>query len=54
MAAARTVVQATRIVALGGIEADSVMTPGIFVDAVVEVAKPQQEEMLVRAGVAYA
>ena len=31
-----------------------VVTPGIFVDRIVEVADPQQEEALMRAGVAYA
>ena len=54
MAATHTVVQASHIVPPGGIDAVTVMTPGIFVDAIVEVAKPQQEELLVRAGAAYA
>lgn len=53
-AAAFTVVQARRIVEAGGIDPEHVVTPGIFVDAVVEVAAPQQEEALIRAGVAYA
>lgn len=52
-AAARTVVQATRIVAPGAIDAEHVVTPGLFVDAIVEVSDPQQEEALIRAGVAY-
>jgi 3-oxoadipate CoA-transferase alpha subunit len=30
-----------------------VVTPGIFVDRVVAVPSPQQEEELIRAGVAY-
>ena len=38
---------------LGGIEPENVITPGIFVDSIVEVANPQQEEELIRAGVAY-
>jgi 3-oxoadipate CoA-transferase alpha subunit len=50
MAAERTVVQATRIVEPGGIEPEAVVTPGIFVDAVVEVPNPQQEEALIQAG----
>jgi 3-oxoadipate CoA-transferase alpha subunit len=50
MAAERTIVQATRVVEPGGIEPEAVVTPGIFVDAVVEVAAPQQEEALIRAG----
>ncbi|WP_126975943.1 3-oxoacid CoA-transferase subunit A [Frigidibacter oleivorans] len=54
MAAARTVVQASRVVAAGGIDPELVVTPGIFVDAVVEVREPQQEEALIRAGVGYA
>ncbi|EEW89826.1 coenzyme A transferase 1 [Brucella suis bv. 4 str. 40] len=53
MAAAKTIVQVSRIVPLGGIEPENVITPGIFVDRVVEIANPQQEEELIRAGVAY-
>ncbi len=54
MAAARTIVQVSEIVPLGGIEPENVITPGIFVDSVVEVANPKQEEELIRAGVTYA
>lgn len=54
MAAERTIAQVSRIVLLGGIDPEHVVTPGIFVDRVVEVADPQQEEELIRAGVAYA
>lgn len=50
MAAARTIVQARRVVAAGGIDPEAVVTPGIFVDAVVEIADPAQEEELIRAG----
>jgi 3-oxoadipate CoA-transferase alpha subunit len=53
MAAARTIVQARQIVPAGGIDPEAVVTPGIFVDAVVEVADPAQEEALIRAGVAH-
>jgi 3-oxoadipate CoA-transferase alpha subunit len=53
MASARTIVQAREVFAPGGIEPEAVVTPGIFVDAVVEVSAPQQEEELIRAGVAY-
>jgi 3-oxoadipate CoA-transferase alpha subunit len=54
-AAARlTIVQATRIVEPGGIDPEHVVTPGIFVDRVVQVAAPQQEEALIRRGAAYA
>lgn len=52
-AAATTVVQASRIVAPGEIDPEQVITPGIFVNRVVEVPEPQQEELLIRAGVAY-
>jgi 3-oxoadipate CoA-transferase alpha subunit len=41
MAADLTVVQARRIVDLGAIDPEHVVTPGIFVDRVVEVANPQ-------------
>ena len=53
MAAEKTIVQVTQVVEAGGIEPEQVITPGIFVDAVVEVAEPQQEEALIRAGVVY-
>ncbi|MCO7736702.1 3-oxoacid CoA-transferase subunit A [Brucella intermedia] len=54
MAAARTIVQVSEIVPLGGIEPENVITPGIFVNSVVEVANSKQEEELIRAGVTYA
>ena len=54
MAAATTIVQVCRLVKPGGIDPEHVVTPGIFVDHVVEVAQPKQEEDLIRAGVAYA
>lgn len=53
-AAELTIVQASRIVAPGDIDPEQVVTPGIFVDRIVEVANAQQEEALMRAGVAYA
>jgi 3-oxoadipate CoA-transferase alpha subunit len=53
MAAAKTIVQATRILPAGGIDPEVVVTPGIFVDRVVEIAEPAQEEELIRAGAAY-
>lgn len=53
MAAARTIVQVSEIVPLGSIKPENVITPGIFVDSVVEVTNPQQEEELIRAGVTY-
>ncbi|APO79126.1 3-oxoadipate CoA-transferase subunit A (plasmid) [Rhizobium etli 8C-3] len=53
MAAATTIVQVSKIVPAGGIDPEQVVTPGIFVDRLVEISNPQQEEELVRAGVAY-
>ncbi len=54
MAAAKTIVQVTRVVEAGEIDPEHVVTPGIFVDRLVEVSQPRQEEELIRAGVAYA
>ncbi|MND60753.1 3-oxoadipate CoA-transferase subunit A [compost metagenome] len=54
MAAASTIVQVSRIVEAGEIDPEHVVTPGIFVDRVVEVPQPRQEEELIRAGVTYA
>lgn len=53
MAANRTIVQVTKIVPLGGIDPEHVVTPGIFVDSLVEVKNPQQEEELIRSGAVY-
>ena len=50
-AAATTIVQASHIVEPGGIDPENVITPGIFVDRIVHVAEPEQEEVLIRAGV---
>jgi 3-oxoadipate CoA-transferase, alpha subunit len=52
-AAKTTIVQAHEVVPLGGIEPEQVITPGIFVNRVVEVSNAQQEEMLIRAGAVY-
>ncbi|MBB3931402.1 3-oxoadipate CoA-transferase alpha subunit [Kaistia hirudinis] len=53
MASKEAVVQATRIVPAGVIDPENVVTPGIFVQKVVEVAHPQQEEDLNRANAVY-
>ncbi|MBT9372287.1 3-oxoacid CoA-transferase subunit A [Rhizobium sp. CSW-27] len=53
MAAATTIAQVSKIVPAGGIDPEQVITPGIFVNGVVEVENPQQEEVLIRAGVAH-
>jgi len=53
MAAARTIVQVSSAVEPGGIDPEQVITPGIFVQGIVEVANPQQEEVLNRANAYY-
>lgn len=53
MAAETTIVQARRIVQLGDIPPEDVITPGIFVDRVVEVPSPISERMLIEQGVHY-
>ncbi|MDP9837272.1 3-oxoadipate CoA-transferase alpha subunit [Neorhizobium huautlense] len=50
MAARRTFAQVSRIVEPGMIDPEQVITPGIFVNGVVEVTAPAQEEELIRAG----
>jgi 3-oxoadipate CoA-transferase alpha subunit len=53
MAAAVTIVQARQVVAPGTIDPEHVITPGIFVQKVVQVANPRQEEDLNLAKAAY-
>lgn len=53
MAAATTIVQVNRIVAPGEIDPETVVTPGIFVQGLVQVPDPAQEEELNRAGARY-
>lgn len=53
-AATVSIAQVRQIVARGGIDPEHVITPGIFVQGVVAVANPQQEETLNRAGAVYA
>ena len=53
MAAAETVAQARRVVPAGGIDPEAVVTPGIFVQKVVLVGEPRQEEDLNRANAVY-
>src|SRR5690606_1818383 len=47
-AAARTIVQATRIVQPGGSDPEHVVTPGTFVDAILDVSDPKQAAALTR------
>ena len=53
MAAKTTIVQVSRIVEPGDIDPEAVITPGIFVQGVVEVPNPAQEEDLNRQGARY-
>ena len=48
-----TIAQADRLVPLGEIDPECVVTPGIFVHRVVEVRDPAQESDLVARGVSY-
>jgi 3-oxoadipate CoA-transferase alpha subunit len=52
-AATTTIAQVSKLVELGGIDPEHVITPGIFVDQVVEVSDPAQEEDLNRAEAVY-
>lgn len=52
-AAAVTIAQASRVLAPGSLAPEHIVTPGIFVDAVVEVPNPAQEEILVRQEAVY-
>lgn len=53
MAAKTTIVQARRVVEPGEIDPEHVVTPGIFVDRVVEVPEPLHESELIAAGRRY-
>ena len=52
-AANTTIAQVSRIVAAGDIDPEQVVTPGIFVNGLVEVVNPDQEETLNRANAIY-
>jgi len=52
-AAKITIVQAVKTVSPGEIDPENVVTPGIFVDRVVEVPRPVQESKLVANGSVY-
>lgn len=53
MAAKTSIAQVSRAAALGDLDPEVVITPGIFIDRLVEVADPQQEEDLNRQEAAY-
>ena len=54
MAAKTTVVQVKTLVETGGIDPETVVTPGIFVHRIVVVPDPAQESQLVKEGRCYA
>ena len=53
MAAKTTIVQARQLVARGAIEPEHVITPGIFVNRIVEVPDPVHEDVLIAAERSY-
>ena len=53
MAATTTIVQARKLLPAGGIDPECVVTPGIFVDRLVEVTDPVHEDVLIAAGRTY-
>jgi len=53
MAAEITIAQVSKIEAVGDIDPEQVITPGIFVNRIVQVAEPMQEEDLNRQGAVY-
>lgn len=53
MNAKTTIVQAKRVVEAGELDPEVIVTPGIFVDRVVEVPDPQQESDLIAEGRRY-
>jgi 3-oxoadipate CoA-transferase alpha subunit len=53
MAATTTIVQTKKLVTAGDIDPDHVITPGIFVDRIVEVSEPVHEDTLIAAGRSY-
>lgn len=53
MAATTTIVQTRNLVAEGGIDPEHVITPGIFVNRIVEVPDPVHEDILIAEGRRY-
>ena len=53
MAATITIVQTKKLVSPGEIDPEHVVTPGIFVDRIVEVADPIHEDILIAEGRSY-
>ena len=53
MAGAVTIVQAAKILPAGELDPEGIVTPGIFVNRVVDVPNPAHESVLVAEGVSY-
>jgi 3-oxoadipate CoA-transferase alpha subunit len=53
MAAKTTIVQTKILVARGDIDPEHVVTPGIFVNRIVEVSDPIHEDVLIAEGRTY-
>ncbi len=53
MAASTTIVQACRVVEPGALDPEHIVTPGIFVDRIVEITEPLQESRLIAEGRRY-
>jgi len=53
MAAKTTIVQTGKLVARGDIDPEHVVTPGIFVNRIVEVTDPVHEDSLIAEGRSY-
>jgi 3-oxoadipate CoA-transferase alpha subunit len=53
MAATTTIVQTRKLVTAGDIDPENVITPGIFVDRIVEVSQPVHEDTLIAEGRSY-
>ncbi|MZR30046.1 3-oxoacid CoA-transferase subunit A [Sneathiella litorea] len=53
MAATTTIVQAREVVQAGEINPEVVVTPGLFVDQIIEITNPAIESQLINEGVSY-
>ena len=53
MAGAVTIVQTSEMVSAGELDPEAIITPGIFINRVVEIETPAHESALVAAGVTY-
>jgi 3-oxoadipate CoA-transferase alpha subunit len=53
MAATTTIVQTKKLVAAGDIDPEHVITPGLFVNRIVEVTDPVHEDTLIAEGASY-